>query len=207
MVMALSARLRELRPALPHGARLLFLNDPVAPNLEDLLFIVRLTYRDRTIDVERISQTHAPPTPRQMQSYDAVFDYGAGRLFEVKQPPLQLAPRWEKFFDADWKPVTAAAPARPGSRIIAFAADLGPTRPEVPAGAPFPREPLATSLLRLEVTVNGKLAPVVTQLGQPAEVNLYRVDFILPKETVAGIAKIEISAAGAKSPAAEIPVR
>ncbi len=206
VVLAVSASLRQARPRLPKGARLLFLNDPIAPNLEDLLFIVRLTYRDRTIDVERVSRTHLVPTARQMQAYDAVFDYGPAGLMEVPQPPLTLHPRILQFFDSDWKPITSTHPAMPGSRVIAFAADLGPTRPEVPAGAIFPRDPLATSLLRLRVQVNGVFAEVVSQLGAPGEVNLYRFDFVVPKATHPGMAKVTISAAGAESPAAEIPV-
>ena len=206
VVMSLAARLRQLHPALPTNARLLFLNDPIAPNLEDLLFIVRLVYRNRTIEVERVSRTHSPPTSRQMQAYDAVFDYDAYGLTEVRQPALALEPRILRFFDAEWKPITAAYAAKRGSRIIAFAKDLGPTRPEVAGGEPFPRDPLATALLRLSVTVNERPATVVGQLGNPGEVNIYRFDFILPTATEPGLAKVKISAAGAISPAAEIPV-
>jgi uncharacterized protein (TIGR03437 family) len=206
VVMSLAARLRLLHPHLPHQARLLFLHDPIAPNLEDLLFIVRLAYRDRTMEVERVSRTHTTPTLRQMQAFDAVFDYGAAGLTAVPVPPLALQPRILRFFDADWKPIAPDSPAKAGNRIIALASDLGPTRPEIPLGAPFPREPLATVLLRLEVTVNGTQADVVTQLGAPGEVNVYRFDFILPNSTTSGAAKIRISAAGAMSPAAEIPV-
>jgi uncharacterized protein (TIGR03437 family) len=184
----------------------LFLRDPLAPNLEDLLFIVRLVYRDRTIEVERVSRTHVTPSPRQMQAYDAVFDYDAGGLREISQPPLALAPRILRFFDADWNPVTAAHPAKRGARVIAMATDLGPTRPEMAPGDPFPREPLAETLVRLVVTVDGTSAPVVAQLGSPGEVNVYRFDFIVPKTARAGAAKVKITAAGAESPAAEIPV-
>ncbi len=206
VVMSIAARLRQLHATMPRGARLLFLNDPIEPNVEDLLFIVRLVYRDRTIEVERVSRTHSPPSERQMQAFDAVFDYGADGLVEIPQSPLPLTPRILRFFDADWKPVTTAAAAKPGERIVAFATDLGPTSPEVAAGDAFPREPLATALVRLEVTVNGIPARVVTQLGNPGEVNVYRFDFVLPETTQPGLAKVRISAAGVVSPDAEIPV-
>lgn len=206
VVMALAARMRRLHPTFPRGARVLFMNDPIPPNVEDLLFIVRLAYRDRTIEVERVSRTHSPPTARQRQAYDAVFDYGVAGLTEIPQPPLALEPRILKFFDADWRPVTAAAAAKPGSRIIALASDLGPTSPEVTAGNPFPRDPQAAVLARIDVTADGVPAPVVNRLGQPGEVNVYRFDFILPRSAKPGLAKIKISAAGYLSPAAEIPV-
>jgi uncharacterized protein (TIGR03437 family) len=206
VVMSLSRGLRERHDSLPPGARLLFLHDPIAPNLEDLLFIVRLTYRDRTIDVDRLARTHSAPTARQMQAYDAVFDYGASGLIEVPQPKLGLRPRILRFFDADWRPITAKAPARLGSRVIALAADLGPTDPEVTSGAPFPRDPLAQTLARIEATIDGRLAPTLNKLGQPGEVNIYRCDILLPNKLPTEFAKIKISAAGYFSPAAELPV-
>jgi hypothetical protein len=206
VIMGIAAQLRQSHPTLPVGARVLFLRDPVAPNLQDLLFIVRLVYRDRTIDVERVSRTHITPSPRQMQTYDVVFDYDAGGLREIPQPPLALAPRILRFFDAEWKPITAAHPAKRGSRVIAFATDLGPTRPEVAPGEPFPREPLAEALVRLAVTVDGTPARVVAELGSPGEVNVYRFDFIMPRSAKAETAKVRITAAGAVSPVAEIPV-
>jgi hypothetical protein len=204
VIMSLSRRLREYRPSLPSGARLLFLHDPVAPNLEDLLFNVRLTYRNRTIEVDRLARLRLAPSPRQMQAYEAVFDYGASGLVDVPQPPLQLAPRILKLFDSEWKPITAAAPAKPGSRIIALAADLGPTDPDVAPSAPFPRDPFAQPLARINVTVNGVSVPSLNKLGQPGEVNVYRCDFLLPKQLPPGPLKIQISAAGYLSPAAEL---
>jgi hypothetical protein len=208
--MSLASRLHALHPTLPHHARLLFLHGPVSPNAEDLRFLARLSYGDRTIEVTRLSPADIPPSARKMQAYDAVFDYlferGSGGLVEVVQLPLELKPQILNIFDANWKPIEPASPARPGSRLIVLASDLGPTEPEVPAGVPFPREPLATAILRLEATVNGKSAAVVSQLGQPGQVNVYRFDLIVPSDTKPGTAQIKISAAGQTSPAAEIPV-
>ena len=206
VVMSVAARLRQLHPTLPRDARLVFLNDPIYANVEDLLFIVRLTYRDRTIEVERAKRTQAPPTERQMQAYDAVFDYGPRGLTEVARTPLDLHPRIQSFFDADWRPITAAHAAKPGSRVIAYVSDLGPTRPEVAPGAPFPRDPLATSLVRLQAKVDGEDAPVVTQLGNPGDVNIYRVDFVVPRDARSGSVNVKIAAAGAWSPTASLPV-
>jgi uncharacterized protein (TIGR03437 family) len=125
-------------------------------------------------------------------------------LVNVPQQLLRLAPRILKLFDSDWKPITAAAPAKPGSRIIALAADLGPTDPDVLPGAPFPRDPFAQPLARINVTVNGVAVPTLNKLGQPGEVNIYRCDFLLPKDLPRSPLKIKISAAGYSSPAAEL---
>jgi uncharacterized protein (TIGR03437 family) len=206
IVMSLSKQLRESHPSFPHDARLFFFHEPIAPNVEDLLFIVRLTYRDRTLVVERASRAHWTPSPRQQQAYDAVFDYGPSGLITLPEPPLTLAPRIQHLFDQDWKPITADHRAHPGANIIAFATDLGPTNPEVPAGAQFPRDPFALGLIRLLVTVNGQHVPLVNQLGQPGEVNVYRVDFTLPKDLKPGIAQVAVTAAGTRSAIAELPV-
>ena len=90
--MSLAADLRALRPTLPPDARLLFLNDPMRNDVEDMTFLVRLNYRDRSLNVDRAKRMPQPPSPRQMQGYDAVFDYRSGRLIEVPQPPVAIHP-------------------------------------------------------------------------------------------------------------------
>lgn len=205
VVMSISAGLRRLYPLPPHGARLLFLHDPIAPNLYDLLFIVRLTYRDRTIEVDRLSRMPRPPSARQMQIYDAVFNYGDSGVSQIPQPKLALEPRILRFFDPEWRPITTASPAKPGGRVIMLATGLGPTDPDVAPGDRFPRDPFAQVLASVAVTAGGAPAPVVNKLGQPGEEGIYRVDFVLPGTTSA-TAKIKISAAGYLSPAAELPV-
>ena len=45
-------------------------------------------------------------------------------------------------FHADFSPVTAAKPAKAGEVLIAKATGLGPTRPGVIPGQPFPTDPI-----------------------------------------------------------------
>jgi uncharacterized protein (TIGR03437 family) len=142
-----------------------------------------------------------------MQGYDAVFDYQSGKLIEIPQPAVAIHPAMLEFFDADWKAITANHPAHPGDRIIAKAADLGPTDPDVSPGEAFPRDPLAKSILHPHVRVNGRLAEVTEQLGSPGEVNLYRFDFRIPAPTEAGMAKVQLTVGGQSAPPAAIPVK
>jgi hypothetical protein len=204
--MSLAANMRSLRPTLPPDARVLFLNDPMLPNVEDMLFLVRLNYRDRSLEVDRAKRMPQPPSARQMQAYDAVFDYQSGRLSEVPQPAVTIHPAMLGFFDADWKAITANHPAHPGDRIITKAADLGPTDPEVAPGTAFPPDPFAESILRPSVRVNGRLAEVPQHFGSPGEVNIYRFDFRIPPQTQTGMARVQLTVGGHSAPPAAIPV-
>jgi len=204
--MSLAAQMRALRPALPPDARLLFLNDPMMPNIYDMDFLVRLTYRDRSLMVDRAKTMPQRPSPRQMQGYDAVFDYHSGKLTELPQR-VAIHPAILEFFDADWKAIDANHPAHPGDHIIAKAADLGPTDPEASAGEAFPHDPFAESILRLNLRVNGRRAEVPQHLGSPGEVNIYRFDFRIPPQTEAGMAQVQLTVGGQSAPPAVIPVR
>jgi hypothetical protein len=205
--MSLSADLLALRPTMPPDARLLFLHDPMRPDFEDLIFLVRLSYRDRSLTIDRARRLPQMPSPRQMQGYDAVFDYRSGRLIEIPQPAVAIHPAMLSFFDADWKPIDANHPARPGDRIITKAVDLGPTDPEVSPGKAFPRDPFAESILHPNVRVNGRLAEVPEHFGSPGEVNIYRFDFRIPPQTQAGMAQIQLTVGGQSAPSKAIPVR
>jgi len=77
-------QLHALHPSLPPRSRLYFVNDPIAPDIFDLLFLVRLSYHDDKIVVDRARQMKQPPSPQQIAAYDHVFDYRAGRFVEIK---------------------------------------------------------------------------------------------------------------------------
>jgi hypothetical protein len=80
---SMAAQLHHIQPQLRHGSRLLFLNDPIRPDWWNMLFLVRLSYGDRTLEIDRIKQTDGPVGPRDMAAYDYVFDYRDGRFVEV----------------------------------------------------------------------------------------------------------------------------
>jgi uncharacterized protein (TIGR03437 family) len=114
------------------------------------------------------------------------------------------------FHSADFSPVTADKPARPGEQLIVRATGLGPVRPNLDPGKPFP--PYPEGILHevnspVDVTVNGKAAAVINKYGWPATANVYRVDFVVPDGTAAGMATLGLSAAWINGPEVKIPVR
>ncbi len=110
----------------------------------------------------------------------------------------------------DFSPVTAEKPARAGELLVVSAANLGPVRPNLDPGKPFPawaagKEHLVNS--PVEVTVNGKAAAVTNAIGWPGMNNVYRVDFRVPEGAVAGAATLGLSVAWINGPEVKIPVR
>jgi len=72
---------------------------------------------------------------------------------------------------ADFTLVTAAKPAAAGENLCLFATGLGPTRPGVDPGQPFPSSPLALVNSPVQVTVNGTNAQVIGAAGYPGAVD------------------------------------
>lgn len=95
---------------------------------------------------------------------------------------------------SDYKLVTAENPAAPGELLTLFATGLGPTRPGVEPGKPFPSSPLATVTLPVEVRANGTPAEVLAAVGIPGAVGGYQVNFRLPTNTLTGLASLQVSA-------------
>ena len=80
------AALHAAAPTIRSGSRLLFLNDPVRRDTYDLLFMVRLSYADSSLEVFRVKEMKQPPNDQEIATYDYVFDYHDGRFFELKKP-------------------------------------------------------------------------------------------------------------------------
>jgi uncharacterized protein (TIGR03437 family) len=76
-----------------------------------------------------------------------------------------------------------------------FVTGLGPTRPGVDPGQPFPSSPLASVNSAVEVMVNGKSAEVLAAAGLPGALDGYQVNFRVPSDTAKGTATIQGSAA------------
>lgn len=103
--------------------------------------------------------------------------------------------------------VTAANPARAGEILSLFATGLGPTRPGVDPGKPFPASPLARVNSPVEVTVNGAPAEVLDAVGFPGAVDGYQVNFRLPSGITPGTVRLQVSAAWIAGPEVLIPVQ
>ncbi len=95
----------------------------------------------------------------------------------------------------DFSQVTTAKPAAQGEILSLFASGLGPTRPGVDPGQPFPASPLQAVNSPVEVTVNGRAAEVLSAVGYPGAVDGYQVNFRVPPDTGRGSATIQLSAA------------
>ena len=115
------------------------------------------------------------------------------------------------FHGADFSLVTPEKPARAGEWLVMSATNLGPTRPGIDPGQPFPawapgKEYLVNS--PLEVTVGGQPAEVRNAIGWPGQTNIYRVDFRVPDGVKPGLAtSLAVTAAWIAGPEVTIPVR
>ena len=61
---------------------MLFLNDPLAPDVHDMMFLARLGYADDTLAVDRVKAMKDPP---DWAKYDYVFDYVGGRFLTLQK--------------------------------------------------------------------------------------------------------------------------
>jgi hypothetical protein len=107
----------------------------------------------------------------------------------------------------DFSLVTAANPARSGEILSLLAAGLGPTRPGVDPGQPFPASPLQVVNSPVEVTVNGAPAQVLYAGGYPGTTNSYQVNFRLPDGTAPGLAAIALTAGFIPGSEVQIPTK
>lgn len=96
---------------------------------------------------------------------------------------------------SDFTLVSASKPAAAGEVLSLFASGLGPVRPNVAPGQPFPSNPPASVNSPVEVTVNGKPAEVLGAAGYPGATDGYQVNFRVPPDTAKGPATIQLSAA------------
>jgi uncharacterized protein (TIGR03437 family) len=129
------------------------------------------------------------------------------QLLPMFRPEILTGPSGPEVLHSDFSLVNAASPARAGETLILYVKGLGPTSPSVNPGEPFPNEPLAIATSPVEVLVNGKPLPATNQIGVPGTMDTYRVDFRVPDDTVAGAARVQISAAWVTGAAVPIPVR
>ncbi len=107
---------------------------------------------------------------------------------------------------SDFTLVTAAKPAAAGEILSIFVHGLGPTRPGVDPGQPFPSTPPAVNS-PVDVKFNGTSAEVLAAVGFPGAVDGYQVNFRVPTDAASGTATVQVSAAWIAGPSVNIPVR
>ena len=129
-------------------------------------------------------------------------------IIPMSRPEIVATPAGPAVTHAsDFSVVTVSKPATPGETLSLFATGLGPTRPGVDPGQPFPAKPLAIVNSPVDVTVNGKSVEVLGAVGYPGSLNGYQVNFRLPPDTAAGTATIQLSAAWIEGAAVTIAVQ
>ena len=106
-----------------------------------------------------------------------------------------------------FSPVTSTQPARAGEVLVLKATGLGPTRPGVNSGSPFPFDALQQVNSPVAVSVNGQQAEVINAVGWPGLADTYRVDFQVPDGTVAGTAGIQMIAAWIPAPPVSVLIQ
>lgn len=128
-------------------------------------------------------------------------------LIPMFRPEIVSTAGGQAMFHSDFSPVSSTRPARAGETLIVRATGLGPTRPGLVAGTPFPPDPLQEVNSPVEVTVNGNAAEVLNKVGWPGTTDTYRVDFRVPAGTAPGIARIQLSAAFIPGREVSLPVQ
>ncbi len=107
---------------------------------------------------------------------------------------------------ADGSPVTASNPALPGQTIQIYLAGLGPTTPDVPAGAVAPADPPALVREPVTVTVNGSAAATAFVGLAPGLVGVYQIDFTVPAGLGPGTAELIVEQGGRASNTVRIAI-
>jgi hypothetical protein len=108
---------------------------------------------------------------------------------------------------SDFSLVSSSKPAAAGEILAMFASGLGPTRPGVDPGTPFPTSPLAAANSPVQVTVNGKVAQVTAAVGFPGAVDGYQVNFQVPPDTAKGAATIQLASSWIAGGSVSIPIQ
>lgn len=107
----------------------------------------------------------------------------------------------------DFQIVSAARPAAAGEILALYASGLGPTRPSVEWGTPFPASPVSTVNSPVEVFVNGARAELIGAVGYPGAIDGYQVNFRVPADAAKGMASVVVSSAWTQSPAVNILIQ
>jgi uncharacterized protein (TIGR03437 family) len=107
----------------------------------------------------------------------------------------------------DFSLVTVAKPAHAGEILSLFAGGLGPTRPGVDPGQPFPVSPLQPVNSPVEVAINGVAAEVLYAGGYPGSVDRYQVNFKVPDGIAPGAATIRLSSGFIPGADVTIPIQ
>jgi hypothetical protein len=129
------------------------------------------------------------------------------QLIPMSRPEIVAAASGPAVFHADFSAVSSVKPGKAGEVLITRATGLGPTRPGIDPGQPFPLDATQEVNSPVDVTVNGKSADVINKIGWPGLVDTYRVDFRVPDGTAPGTAAVQLTAAWIAGSSVSIPIQ
>lgn len=109
--------------------------------------------------------------------------------------------------DTNYQLVSSGNPARRGGAIMIYANGLGPVSHTPPSGEASPGPPLAETLVRPTVTIDGVDAPVLFSGLSPGSIALYQVNVAVPQGARPGLRRVVISQNGVQSQTASLPVQ
>jgi len=107
----------------------------------------------------------------------------------------------------DFSVVTPSNPAHPGETILLFLTGLGATTPPVATDVAGPTSPLAATVVRPEVMVNGQAAQVLGSWYAPLLYTAYQINFVIPPGASSGLDTITVIAGAVASQTSRIPVQ
>ena len=129
-------------------------------------------------------------------------------LIPMSRPEIVLLPNGPAVVhSADYSAVDAARPAKPGELLTMYATGLGPTRPGVDPGSPFPSDPVQYANSPIEVSVNGAPAEVLYAGGCAGSTDAFQINFRVPAGMPSGMATLQLSAAWVSGAAVQIPIQ
>jgi hypothetical protein len=134
--------------------------------------------------------------------------HGILYLVALEAPQVVITPNGPAVVHAsDGSLVTPAKPARAGEILTLFASGLGPTKPGVDPGQPFPASPPQIVNSPVQVLVNGNPGDVLYAGTYPGAVDGYQVNFRVPDGTALGQASLQVAAAWITGSSVKIPVQ
>jgi uncharacterized protein (TIGR03437 family) len=160
-----------------------------------------------TVGTQRSASVTEDPANRRLNGGPP--ETFALRIIPLQAPQIITRAGEPAVFHSDFSAVTAANPAKAGEVLIGMAIGLGPTRPGVDPGQPFPpfpANPLQLVNSPVNITVNGQSGRVTNAIGWPGLLETYRIDFQVPPGTVSGMAAIQVTAAWITGTSVNIPV-
>ena len=195
-------QLHHLHPQLKHGAKLLFLDDPMNPEWWNMTFLTALSYKDRELLPDRVKRMGRIPSPAEMAAYDHVLTFRGGYFYDLNPPwtftfppAIVIEDGQPQIFHGGGITVTKEHPAHPGEVVLVKVIDL--RSPETGIG----------TASGIDVRVERIAAGILDLRPWGDDADAYRLAVQVPPETPRGLAWIDVTRSGVTGPAVEFAVR